>query len=68
MLILFMLYVVQSNSHTLVYANAFVVDLKLDAKHQTAYTDVLAVYGLHELFVHLYVCMLSSRFCTRPTV
>jgi hypothetical protein len=33
MLILFMLYVVQSNSHTLVYANAFVVDLKLHAKY-----------------------------------
>jgi hypothetical protein len=33
MFLLFMLDIIQSNSHIMIYRNAFVVDLKLHAKH-----------------------------------
>jgi hypothetical protein len=33
MLLLFMLDIIQSNSHTMVHTNTFVVDLNLHAKH-----------------------------------
>jgi hypothetical protein len=38
----------------MIYTNVFVVDLKLHAKQHL--TDILYIFGLYELSVHMSVC------------
>jgi hypothetical protein len=63
----------ESNCHTIVHKNTFVVDLKLHIQSIKQLTDNLSIYGLYELSVHLSIHAVRdsaddhhSKGCTCP--